>query len=59
VVKRSYNSVVIIKSYIKLVIYITYYTYVSSETLTANRPPLTLLSKCVIGTDVALASEPL
>jgi hypothetical protein len=59
VVERSYNSVVVIESYMKLVVYVAHYVYVGSEALTANRPPLTLSSKCAIYTDVALASEPL
>jgi hypothetical protein len=59
VVKRSYDSVIAIESYMKLVVYVTYHVCVGSEALTANRPPLTLLSKCAIYIDVALASEPL
>jgi hypothetical protein len=58
-VKRSYNNIIVIKSYMKLVVYVAYYICVSSEALTANQPPLTLLSKCVICIDVALPSEPL
>jgi hypothetical protein len=59
VVERSYDSVVAIKSCMKLVVYVAYHVYVGSEALTANQPPLTLLSKCAICIDVALASEPL
>jgi hypothetical protein len=59
VVERSYDSVVAIESYMKLVVYVTHHVCVGSEALTANRPPLTLSSKCAICTDVALASEPL
>jgi hypothetical protein len=59
VVKRSCDSVVAIKSCMKLVVNVAHHVYVGSEALTANRPPLTLSSKCAIYTDVALASEPL